>query len=252
MIAFRVGYSHGAGAQGSGSFGQGGGGGEGCTGDLECNPRRERQGAANRNQRSARGDVQCGCKLEELLPFFVSAADEYRDRQWQTRPHAAFCFRRSWVQASPLVWTYHLLTAPCGPNRVSGSRHFRPKIGFCPGDSPQTRPGSGTGRPIIRLIFALGRNWAALAEMLVTASFFPSGTISLHFSLTVGKVCPNIGKASICTSPFRCSLPSLSNHELSDHGPNAKRGVSVPGTASWSNRRGDACVQDTIGGLPRP
>ena len=101
VITFRVSYPDGAGAHATGSFGQGSRGGQRGAGDFEQNPCRKRQRAADGNQSSASGNIQCGGEFEEFFSLVVAAANEDRDSEGQTYPLAAFCFRLPSVHANP-------------------------------------------------------------------------------------------------------------------------------------------------------
>jgi len=101
MVAIHVGYADGAGAQDTRSLGKGISGNQGRAGNLEQNLRRERQGAADGNQRSAGGDVQgCG-EFQQLLAILVAAADKDRNRQGQAGPLTVLDFGASSLQPYP-------------------------------------------------------------------------------------------------------------------------------------------------------
>ena len=92
MVTFGVGYPHALGPQGTGGLGKLSGSSERSTGDLEQNPRGERQRAADSDERAGCADIQSSGELEEVFPLFVAAANKNRNRQWETRPDTAFRF----------------------------------------------------------------------------------------------------------------------------------------------------------------
>ena len=92
MIAIGVRDPECARAQIAGRLGQRVGHGQGRAGDFQQNLRGERQRAANGDQGATGGDVQRGGELENILAFFVAAADEDGYSDGETRPFAALCF----------------------------------------------------------------------------------------------------------------------------------------------------------------
>jgi hypothetical protein len=101
VVTIHVGYPDGASPQDSGGLREGVSGNQGGTRDFKQKLRRERQGAANGDERSARGNVERGGEFQELFSIFVQAADKDRNRQRQTGPLPVFRFRPSSLQPNP-------------------------------------------------------------------------------------------------------------------------------------------------------
>ena len=101
VVAFHVGYADGSGTQDSRSLREGISRNQRSAGDFQQNLRGQRQGAADGDQRSARGNVQRGGEFQQFFSVLVAAADKDRDCQWQTRPLPAFCFCPSSLQRNP-------------------------------------------------------------------------------------------------------------------------------------------------------
>ena len=92
MVAIRVRHPQGSGAEIPCRFGEGVRRSQRSTGDFEQNLRGERQRAANRNQGTPGGNVQCGGKLEQIFALFVAATNENRDSDGEARPLAPLSF----------------------------------------------------------------------------------------------------------------------------------------------------------------
>ena len=95
MVAIRVRYPQRSGAEIPRRLGQGVRRSQRRAGDFQQNLRGERQRAANRNQGSARGNVQCGGKLKKIFAFFVAATNENRNSDGEARPLAPLVLRDS-------------------------------------------------------------------------------------------------------------------------------------------------------------
>ena len=109
MVAIRVCHPQGSGAEIPCRFGEGVRRSQRSAGDFEQNLRGERQRAANRNQGTAGGNVQCGGKLEQIFAFFVAATNENRDSDGEARPLAPLGFGiRCALQTHPLDARYRL------------------------------------------------------------------------------------------------------------------------------------------------
>jgi len=101
VVAFHVGYADGSGTQDSRSLREGISRNQRSAGDFQRNLRGQRQGAADGNQRSARGNVQRGGEFQQFFSVLVAAADKDGDCEWQTRPLPAFCFCPASLQPNP-------------------------------------------------------------------------------------------------------------------------------------------------------
>jgi len=123
MIAFAVRHPHNLCPKVLGAFGNGRGSGERGARDFERNLRCWPKSAVDGNQSSARGHVQGGCELQEVLAAVIATANKNRDRKRQSHPLASFCCRLALIQTCAPTGTRTIFSHLLGQTGSIPSRY---------------------------------------------------------------------------------------------------------------------------------